>query len=256
MTLQVGLYYFSATGNSLTTAQILAQKLPFNCDLIALASLKDEKDIQVDYDTVGFVFPIYYGDMPYLVRYIINKMNLINVKYIFVFSTYRGHPGDIAKRMDDVLKEKNQHLSLSVGIYMPGNSYLSTKEEIEDSLKNQNKNIQLLCQKIIDQEKYDYSLLESPEPSPVAKGFYNMRGLMADNKCIGCGICQKVCPMDNIQIIDKHARIQNQCITCLACFHWCPVEAISMSKEKEIEYREKYHHPDVKLKDIIDQKIV
>lgn len=60
--------------------------------------------------------------------------------------------------------------------------------------------------------------------------------------------------MDNIQIKDKHACIENQCITCLACFHWCPVEAIQMSKEKEIEYRQKYHHPDINVQDIIKQK--
>lgn len=252
--MKVGLYYFSATGNSLTTAQILAQELPFDCDLIALPSLKNEENIQVNYEMIGFVFPVCYGDMPYLVRHLIHKMSFINTKYIFVFSTYRGHPGDIAKRMDDLLKKKQQHLSLSIGIAMPGNSYLSSEEEIDSSLKNQKQNIKLLSKKIIEQEKHDYSLLESPEDSVIARDFYNMRGIQADEKCIGCGICQKVCPMDNIQIKDKHACIENQCITCLACFHWCPVEAIHMSKEKEIEYRQKYHHPDINVQDVIKQK--
>ena len=252
--MKVGLYYFSATGNCLTTAKILSEELPYDCDLIGIASLKNQESIQVDYDMVGFIFPIYYGDMPYLVRHVINRMCFKDKAYIFVFSTYRGHPGDIAKRMDEVLKERGQSLSLNIGISMPGNSYLSTKEQIESSLKYQKQNIQQLLDKIIHQEKHDYSLLVHPEPSPIAKGFYNMRGIQADEKCIGCGICTQVCPMDNIELKDKHACIGDRCITCLACFHWCPVEAIHMSKEKEIEYRVKYHHPDIKMNDIIYQK--
>ncbi|WRK52481.1 EFR1 family ferrodoxin [Coprobacillaceae bacterium CR2/5/TPMF4] len=59
-----------------------------------------------------------------------------------------------------------------------------------------------------------------------------MRGIRADDKCIGCGICTRVCPMDNIKVENNHAIIGDNCITCLACFHWCPKEAIYMSKEK------------------------
>lgn len=252
--MKVGLYYFSATGNCFTTAKYLSEGLPYDCELIPFASLKDQESILVNDEMVGFIFPIYYGDMPYLVRHVINKMVFEDVKYIFAFSTYRGHPGDIAKRLDDCLCQRQQTLSLSIGISMPGNSYLSTKEQTIECLSNQKQNIKQLLPKIINQEKYDYSLLETPEMSLVAKGFYNMRGIEANGKCIGCGICAQVCPMNNIKIKDQHAIIGDSCFTCLACFHWCPREAIHMSKEKGIEYREKYHHPDVHIKDIINQK--
>ena len=42
--------------------------------------------------------------------------------YIFAFSTYRSHQGDIAKRLDDLLSLKRYKLSLMLGISMPGNS--------------------------------------------------------------------------------------------------------------------------------------
>lgn len=252
--MKVGLYYFSATGNTLTTAKYLAEALPYDCELIPFASLKDEETIVVHDEMVGFLFPIYYGDMPYLVRDVINKMTFKDVNYIFAFSTYRGHPGDIAKRLDDLLHQKQQKLSLSIGIAMPGNSYLSTAEQTRDCLAKQKQNIKELVPKIIKQEKQDYSLLDTPKASPIEKGFYNMRGMQANEKCIGCGICTKVCPMNNIRLKDGHALIGDHCITCLACFHWCPQEAIHMSKEKEIEYREKYHHPDIHINDIINQK--
>ena len=104
--MKTGIYYFSATGNSLTTAKLLAASLDGQCDVISLAALHNKQDIEVDYERVGFVFPIYYGDMPYLIRDTIRKMKFKQNTYIFIFTTYRGHPGDVAKRFDNLLQEK------------------------------------------------------------------------------------------------------------------------------------------------------
>lgn len=251
--MKTGIYYFSATGNSLTTAKLLAASLDGQCDVISLAALHNKQDIEVDYERVGFVFPIYYGDMPYLIRDTIRKMKFKQNTYIFIFTTYRGHPGDVAKRFDNLLQEKNLSLALSKGIPMPGNSYLSTVEQIKDTLANQKTNIKKLVKSIIEQDKIDYSLLPEVENSAVYKAC-NMRGIKVDEKCIGCQTCIKVCPMNNIELIEGKIKIKDNCMTCLACFHWCPTAAIYMSKEKEIERREKYHHPDVRLTDIIKQK--
>jgi len=82
----------------------------------------------------------------------------------------------------------------------------------------------------------------------------NFRGIEAEDTCIGCGTCARVCPMENITVAEGKAWIGDDCATCLACFHWCPVEAIRMSKAPEIARRRKYRHPDVTLKDILEQK--
>ena len=137
---------------------------------------------------------------------------------------------------------------------MPGNSFLSTKEENIKRIAKQEENIIQELKRIQVKETHDYGQLDPVEESVIAKGPHNMRGIIADDKCIGCGICARVCPMENIHIENGHAIIGDQCLTCLACFHWCPQEAIHMSKEKDIEYRFKYHHPDVTLKDILNQK--
>lgn len=248
------IFYFSATGNSLTTAQILSKHLPYSCQCIAVSSLKEDEKIMINDDVIGFVFPIYYGDMPYLVREVINKFEFTCQPYIYLVATYRGHAGDIAKRLDDILRQKKQSLALSLGVTMPGNSWISTPEENAVRLAHQEEAICQLIPRIIAQDREDYSKLDTPKPSPISNGPINMRGIMADDTCIGCGTCVRVCPMNNIQILDKKAVIGNNCLTCLACFHWCPIEAIYMSKEKEVERRFKYHHPDITLQDIISQK--
>ena len=96
------IFYFSATGNCMTTAKILAELLPETCEVVSVSALRQVENVMVEEDNVGFVFPVYYGDMPYIVRETIEKMTFTHDPYIFLMATYRGHPGDVAKRLEDV----------------------------------------------------------------------------------------------------------------------------------------------------------
>ena len=243
------IYYFSATGNCLTTAKMISTYYD-DAKVVSISSIKDKNHID-NSDIVGFVFPIYYGNMPYLVKTFIENMTFKKKPYIFFLSTCRGHTGFTANRMQRLLEVKNQKLSLARNIVMPGNSWISTPEENKERLENQKDNINKEMMDILSlmEEVYptDIEIKETPVDKP-----NNFRGIMSDESCIGCGICLKVCPMQNIEIIDGKACIKDQCMTCLRCFHWCPIETIYMSKEESVARRFKYHHPDVKLKDFIE----
>lgn len=49
-------------------------------------------------------------------------------------------------------------------------------------------------------------------------------------KCIGCGMCQDVCPHGVFSMNDGHARIENKnaCMECGACAKNCPTEAVTV----------------------------
>jgi len=52
-------------------------------------------------------------------------------------------------------------------------------------------------------------------------------------KCTGCSICVKKCPVDAILMNDKKAEINMQeCIRCGTCHDICPQEAIRHDSEK------------------------
>jgi formate hydrogenlyase subunit 6/NADH:ubiquinone oxidoreductase subunit I len=56
-------------------------------------------------------------------------------------------------------------------------------------------------------------------------------------KCIGCGKCVKVCPLNNIALQNKKPLWGDHCTHCMACICNCPTEAIeygtiSQGKEK------------------------
>lgn len=60
-------------------------------------------------------------------------------------------------------------------------------------------------------------------------------------KCIGCGLCSKVCAAHNLVISNKKATtIMNDCIMCGQCTAICPQKAISIPryKDKQMEKTE------------------
>jgi len=272
------IYFFSATGNSMTTAYALAQGIE-NSAVIPVAATKNLHRIDEQADAVGFVFPIYFGDMPYIVREMISKMTFNPDAYIFACVTFRGGRGVVTGKLDQLLRTRGQKLSLCCDVPMPGNSAINPPEVDAEHLKNQPENVAKALADILDRKVEDYFTSEIIPMRPVDVAS-NFRGIIAEDTCIGCGTCESICPMNNIKIVDGKSIIGDNCTTCLACFHWCPVEAIYMStaesfgrrgpapggqpggpdhagrpKPEPIGRRIKDHHPDVTLEDIASQKM-
>lgn len=76
--------------------------------------------------------------------------------------------------------------------------------------------------------------------------------LTSNEKCTGCGTCQRICPQNNIKIIDNQPVWSDHCANCFACLNWCPNGAITPG-DANLGIKN-YHHPDVKISDMIRQK--
>lgn len=77
------------------------------------------------------------------------------------------------------------------------------------------------------------------------------KSIIVDEKCNGCGTCAKVCPVNNIKIVDRKPELQHRCEMCFACDEWCPSNAIHHWSRPE---GTKYHHPEVKISDMLQVK--
>ncbi|MEJ2567738.1 MAG: 4Fe-4S binding protein [candidate division WOR-3 bacterium] len=47
-------------------------------------------------------------------------------------------------------------------------------------------------------------------------------------KCVGCGDCVDVCPVEALSIKNEKAVVNDECIDCGACVNTCPEGAISL----------------------------
>lgn len=93
-------------------------------------------------------------------------------------------------------------------------------------------------QNIIDSVPvYDIHLTVAVACSNTDKG--GVARKVCEASCIGCGLCEKNCPVDAIKVIDNVAVLdQEKCIQCSACQQVCPrsciVDSEGMFAEKQL----------------------
>jgi len=252
------LFYFSGTGNSIAAAREIAQQIDTK-DINNIANCRGH-EIEVDNEVVGFIFPVYFQDVPEVVKKFVNKLKFKNNPYIFAVATCNGGPGFTLFNLDKILKSKGELLSSGFTLTMPGNSVIildltSSPELQRKRLANSSVKMGNISDIIKDQletgiegENRVKTRLGGFLTSFVATKVYQAhRKFVASEKCTLCGTCQRICPESNIKMNEK--VIWGNCDLCLACFHWCPQKGIEIGNSTKSRIR--YHHPDINLKDMI-----
>lgn len=79
-------------------------------------------------------------------------------------------------------------------------------------------------------EKYNFSSVEEVRNTNLEKGNIKLEPdnpVINENKCVKCGLCEKVCPYFAIKIDEKVNVNTEKCFGCGLCESKCPVKAIS-----------------------------
>ncbi len=261
------IYYFTGTGNSLAVARGIAERL--HGDLIPIASVIDRETIESDADVIGITFPVYYADLPNIVQRFAGKLGNTEGKYIFAVCNYGGGAGDSFKTLARILESRGKKLSAGFGVHMPQNAfhkpwemkslaYRQAPERIDFIVRSvEARRTGLFYSNVVIQaimtpfqgwiRRMTSLALEkaSSTPSPSGLTVEQLmplcgRSFVVDEKCTGCGTCTRVCPVDNIRIVNRRPVWQDHCENCLACYNWCPTSAIHGPLASS-GYR--YHHP-------------
>jgi len=253
------LYYFSGTGNSLKAARDIAAKLG-DTQLVAIRK-PFPQTIDISADRIGIVFPVYMWGLPLMVKEFAGRLNAGADKYIFAVATYGGFPAGTLDMLSDVLKAKGMKLSAGFGLQMPGNY---TPMYGAQSQETQQKYFKAAAEKI----DRIVEVVKSGKPAGIAHNFWLINKLFSSliysggskqiptadknfilqDTCSKCGICAKVCPAENIKLIEDKPAWLNHCEQCMACLQWCPVEAIQYG-QKTVG-RKRYHHPSIAVADM------
>ena len=257
------IFYFTGTGNSLSIAQSLCKKLK-DCELVSIASIWEDEIIKSTSEKIGFVFPLYYAGLPKIVKDFIIRMDFSSSEYFFTVVTNAGDITDLPLyQIERILVEKSKKLNAGFFITMPNNYIIGydvhPKEKQLEFFEKANKKTDDIA-KIIELQG-DSLTLDTKEDkrkrqTKFNKEFHesvnqNDKNFYSDENCNSCGICEKICPVKNIILIDGKPEWQHRCQQCLACINYCPEKAIQFGSQTLKTQR--YHHPEINSKVLMEK---
>ena len=103
------IYYFSGTGNSLYTANKIAEAIG-GAEIISVRCSADSISAS-DADVIGFVCPVYEWDVPGIFKEFVKQLTVNQNAYIFMVATYIAILGKSFETVDRLLAEKGAHLN-------------------------------------------------------------------------------------------------------------------------------------------------
>ena len=268
MTTQI--FYFSGTGNSLSIAQKLSERLP-DSEIVPIVSSYKNGVKEIKAETVGFIFPIHAFSLPKLVEEFIKSLSLKPDTYIFAMATRGGSCCKAFEEIDKILSQKGLRLHSYSFVEMP-NNYLTlfgipTDADINRLTAQAQKQIEQMAAIIKSRERYQpkdphYSYAEKNILFPFLERVYKKTKFFnygnrfyADSKCNGCSLCSKICLSGKITMNNDRPEWNKnvECLLCLACIHYCPCHAVQIRKTKT-PHLGRYHHPEITAADIMAEK--
>ncbi len=255
------IYYFTGTGNALWTAEKIAEELG-STELRAIAAGPAAETGKM-FDTAGVVFPIYMHRVPHIVAEFIK--NLPKTPYLYAAVVNAGDTGIVFSHFKKIIEGGVNTLSAGFSIVTPSN-YLPFGESVQGEkrelmMRTAAAKIKRIST-IIKERRGFFDREASFFHTRVFPGIMYTAGykyiphldkkFTVGSSCDSCGICEKICPVNNITLENGKPVWNGGCEMCFACINNCPQEAIQYGKKTEGLKR--YRNPDISVSKIIKQK--
>jgi len=243
------IFYFTATGNSLAVAKRIGGTL------ISIPKVIDSVDIHYKDDVIGVVFPVYWWNLPKLVRRFFDKVSF-EADYVFAISTYGSMASGEMVSLQKQAKKNGYRFDYTNHVLMLDN-YLPAFDMSSQINKLPKKRVAECIDEIIADINIRKStntkanIIKRLMTAAMVRIFApskNACKYIVNDRCNQCGVCAQVCPAKNITVADR-VGFNVYCEGCLACLHLCPQNAIHLKNEKSDM---RWRNPEVSLKDIIE----
>jgi len=223
-----------------------------------------EDEIECSSDNLGIVFPVYMLGAPLIVTNFIKKLKVSKNTYTFVIANHgaKPGPGGTVLQIKNLMKAQGIELGSIFTIEMINNYtplfgmvedekqwevFNDAKEKIDtivDTVKNKSAHKpDNIFRNIIQSMFVALNKIFVPISLKEDNKFWT------DDNCSGCGLCEKLCPMDNITLTEGKPEWHNNCQQCVSCFNLCPQQAIQLGKKSQDSGR--YKNPKITVDEIL-----
>lgn len=239
-------FYFTATGNSLYVAK------QFSDTPVSIPQIMRGKQRRFSDDTIGIVCPVFAGQPPKMVVKFLEESEF-EAEYLYIILTY-GHDESDSPEFTARLAEKYGVFVDYIAAIKMVDNYLPVfdmeeetavekhvEEQIEAAVRAVSERKHGVPEATKEQRKLHARVARMNRLTPA---FNNGSQIKVNGGCIGCGICAKVCPVNNFYVENGQAkRKQKTCEFCLACAQNCPQKAIGLrmaDKNPAARYRNEH----------------
>lgn len=234
--------YFSGTGNTKYCIEQFVNEIDCTASCISIEDANAITEIQKN-DNIILAYPIYYSNLPKIMRdFIIKNHTAFKGKNVFMIATMGLFSGDGAGCSARLLARYGANITGGLHLKMPdciGDEKVlkKTTEQNKELVKAAQRKIKDAAQRLIDNI-----------PTQEGIGFlYHIAGLLGQrlwfyhktknysdklkinrDKCVGCGLCGQMCPLQNLKLENGKATAKNKCTMCYRCVSNCPKQAITL----------------------------
>lgn len=251
---QLIVFYFTGTGNAQRAAEWIADVAKNNglpTKMHNIAKAQDFSDLKITEKTLlGFCYPTHgFNGPPILLRFLRQFPKSKYNNQVFVLNTRAGMkmsklftPGisGLAQILPAIiLRTKGYRILAYRPIDLPSNwtsFHPGLKDTVVHSIFKRCKRITTrFADKILQGKKVYRGLYDLPIDlliSPIAIVYYIYgrfilsKTFIASDACDSCGLCEKNCPVDAIQLQNGKPYWKYNCESCMHCMNYCPQQAI------------------------------
>ncbi|MCQ2083983.1 MAG: EFR1 family ferrodoxin [Bacteroidaceae bacterium] len=247
--------WYSGCGNSLFVAESLAGQLGQGSEtgqsvgdtlLSVTQAARDHISLSFRTDSVlGIVFPVYAWSVPNLVLDFLRQVQMDGrPQYVYAVCTCGDNTGCTEQVLRRTLRKRGLTLHAFFTFRMP-NTYINLPGFKLDSPS--------LAQSKIRESMDRFQETASLIRNRAAGSYFAVRGtgafwktyilkplfyalLITDRKfhvnenCSSCGLCARMCPLQNISMQNGRPHWNGHCTNCNSCYHRCPHQAISFGR--------------------------
>jgi ferredoxin/flavodoxin len=252
------IFYFTGTGNSLKAAKSIADEIG-SCEIISMGKMK-HYTLAENHDSIGFVYPTYYGGLPKKVNEFVSDLSFKENEnaYYYAVTTCGGSVGNGLSQINDVLLAKhNVKLNYGQTLEMFANYIImyNMSAKVDEITRRSNEDLIPIITSIKNRENNSVQKSKKINALLYQAWIKNVstrdKNYNVKDNCIGCGICKGVCPVGNIEIVNDKPQFKNKCEQCLACIQYCPQKAINY--KHATQNRRRYTNPEITHQELAER---